>query len=328
VVLETGGPTLTPWRAKPAAVLQAWYPGSQGGPALARVLFGDTEPGGRLPATFPLKEEDLPTAGDPEKYPGVGEVVHYKEGVLVGYRWFDSKSLGVAYPFGYGLSYTNFDYSAPKIRGNANGASAVVTVKNTGKREGSEVPQLYIGLPEPNAETVQPPRALKAFSKVTLKPGESKRVVLRTNARGLSYYDEATSGWKVADGCYDVFVGASSRDIKGAGSFRIGSGAACPKPAFVADERDQGTTTCRRSSVRVTLRGVKKSAVRRVVVLLNGKKQRTLKGSRSKVGVRLPGKAGKSRVELRVTLSSGKVKKIKKTLNNCRGRCARGPQGR
>ena len=104
VVLQSGGPTLTPWRDKVRGLLEAWFPGQNGGTAMARVLFGDAEPGGRLPATFPRREADEPTSGDPEKYPGVGERVTYKEGVLIGYRWFDEKGLDVAYPFGYGLT--------------------------------------------------------------------------------------------------------------------------------------------------------------------------------------------------------------------------------
>ncbi len=114
VVLETGGPVLTPWRDKVKGLLEAWYPGEQGGPAIARVLFGDADPGGRLPATFPREEGDIPTAGDPEKYPGVAENVKYKEGVLVGYRWYDANRIAPAFPFGYGLSYTRFRYGAPE----------------------------------------------------------------------------------------------------------------------------------------------------------------------------------------------------------------------
>src|SRR4051812_11088407 len=115
LVLETGGPVLTPWRDKVKALVEAWYPGQQGGPAIARVLFGDTDPGGRLPATFPQSEDQLPTAGDPQKYPGTGETATYKEGVLVGYRWYDANNLTPAFPFGFGLSYTTFKFAHMKV---------------------------------------------------------------------------------------------------------------------------------------------------------------------------------------------------------------------
>src|SRR3954470_19545483 len=121
VVLQTGGPALTPWRDKVAALVEAWYPGQEGGPAIARVLFGDTDPGGRLPATFPQSEDQLPTAGDPEKYPGTGETVFYKEGVLVGYRWYDANKLTPAFPFGFGMSYTTFAFKHMKVAADVGG---------------------------------------------------------------------------------------------------------------------------------------------------------------------------------------------------------------
>ena len=120
VVLETGGPVLTPWRAKVPALLEAWYPGLEGGTAIGRVLFGD-DPGGRLPVTFPRREADLPTAGDLEAYPGVAEMVRYKEGVLVGHRWYDAKGIEPAFAFGHGLSYTSFSYRDLKITPAAGG---------------------------------------------------------------------------------------------------------------------------------------------------------------------------------------------------------------
>src|SRR5207248_5822061 len=123
VVLETGGPVLTPWRGQVKGLLEAWYPGEEGGSAIARVLFGDVAPGGRLPATFPQQEGDIPTAGDPEKYPGVAETVKYKEGVLVGYRWYDANGIVPAFPFGYGLSYASFAYRNLQVRPAPGGAS-------------------------------------------------------------------------------------------------------------------------------------------------------------------------------------------------------------
>jgi beta-glucosidase len=223
VVLETGGPVLTPWRDKVAAIAEAWYPGAAGGPAIARVLFGDVDPGGRLPATFPRSEADLPTAGDPEKYPGVGETVRYKEGVLVGYRWFDQKRLEPAFPFGFGLSYTTFALRGLRVTAR----SASVEVVNTGHRTGVAVPQLYLGLPDPAAGIVQPPRQLKGMRSLRLGPKRSRRVTFPITQRDLSYWDVKSNGWRVAPGCYGVMVGTSSRDIAQSATLAVG-GASCP----------------------------------------------------------------------------------------------------
>jgi beta-glucosidase len=223
VVLETGGPVLTPWRDDVAGLLEAWYPGEQGGSAIARVLFGDTDPGGRLPATFPQQEGDIPTAGDPEKYPGVAENVRYKEGVLVGYRWYDANGIEPAFPFGYGLSYTSFRYSGLKV----SASSVSVTVSNVGRRSGVDVPQLYLGLPSPGPGVIQPPKQLKGFQRVSLAPGASQRVTFALDARSLSYWNSSDNGWRVAPGCYRVMVGRSSRDVLLRGTLPVG-GATCP----------------------------------------------------------------------------------------------------
>ena len=215
VVLQSGGPVLTPWRSRVPAILEAWYPGQNGGTAIARVLFGKAEPAGRLPATFPVHEEDLPTAGDFEKYPGTFETVRYKEGVLVGYRWFDEHRLHVAYPFGYGLSYTRFWLRGLRIEGRPGapgGVRASVVVRNIGERRGFAVPQLYVGMPEPDG-LVQPPAQLKGFESVRLRPGAAKRVHFRLGRRAFSYWDTPADRWKVAPGCYRIAVGESSRDL-------------------------------------------------------------------------------------------------------------------
>ncbi|HEY1594064.1 MAG TPA: glycoside hydrolase family 3 C-terminal domain-containing protein [Thermoleophilaceae bacterium] len=225
VVLETGGPVLTPWRDKVAGLVEAWYPGEQGGTAIAHVLFGDADPGGRLPATFPREEGDIPTAGDPEKYPGVAENVKYKEGVLVGYRWYDANGIAPAFPFGFGLSYTSFGYSGLRV----SGSSASVTVTNTGSRSGVEVPQLYLGLPSPGPGVVQPPKQLKGFEKLSLAPGESRRVTFAITPRDLSYWDTGAGDWRIAPGCYGVMVGRSSRDIVRRATLAVG--ASCPGAA-------------------------------------------------------------------------------------------------
>src|SRR4051812_4067008 len=193
VVLETGGPVLTPWRDKVKGLVEAWYPGESGGAAIARVLFGDVDPSGRLPVTFPEKESDIPTAGDPEKYPGDanGDLL-YKEGVLVGYRWYDANRLEPAFPFGDGLSYTTFALRRLRITpatGGATGATVSVDVTNTGSRPGVAVPQLYLALPSPGAGIVQPPKELKGFDKLSLDPGKTRRVNFTLDQRALSYWD-------------------------------------------------------------------------------------------------------------------------------------------
>ena len=232
VVLQSGGPDLTPWRHRVRALVEAWYPGQRGGAALARVLFGDADPGGRLPVTFPGREADTPTAGDPQKYPGVGESETYKEGVFVGYRWYDAHRLAPAFPFGFGLSYTAFRYRglhiSPARHGSGAPPSISVEVTNTGPRPGVAVPELYLALPPPSPGVRQPPRQLKAFTKLALAPGQSRRVVFRLNDRSFSYWDVARHGWRVAAGCYGVMVGSSSRDLPLTGTLARG-GARCAR---------------------------------------------------------------------------------------------------
>ena len=269
VVLQTGGPVLTPWRDKVPGLLEAWYPGQNGGTAIARVLFGDAEPGGRLPATFPLSEADEPTAGDPEKYPGVGETVTYKEGVFIGYRWFDERDLGVAYPFGYGLGYTSFAIRGLRLEP-GDDATVSVAVTNTGKRAGTAAPQLYVGMPDPAPGIPQPPRQLKGFERVTLKPGETRRVRFALDERAFSYWDTRADGWRVAPGCFRIAVGQLSRDAAVTGV--IGRGAACggalqlPRSTRSCTSRRVITINLRRAirrSARVTYAGRRAKVVRR-----------------------------------------------------------------
>jgi len=227
VVLETAGPVLTPWRQRVGAILEAWYPGSAAGEAIARVLFGDVDPGGRLPATFPRRERDLPTAGDRRRYPGVNEVVRYSEGVLVGYRWFDERGIRPAYPFGHGLSYTRFalrNLGVRRARGGV-GATVSVTVVNRGSRAGTAVPQVYVGLPGARGR-VQPPRQLKGYQSLDLRRGQARRVTFRLDRRAFSYWDTRRHRWEVAPGCYRIQVGQSSRDIDARGALAL-RGASC-----------------------------------------------------------------------------------------------------
>ncbi|MBA2522172.1 MAG: glycoside hydrolase family 3 C-terminal domain-containing protein, partial [Solirubrobacterales bacterium] len=218
VVIESGGPVLTPWSEQVAGVLEAWYPGSEGGSAIARILFGTVNPSGHLPVTFPKSEADLPTAGDQNAYPGVNDVVDYAEKLLVGYRHYDAKGIEPAYPFGHGLSYTKFRYSDLRIKGvtrdsnaqKGGGPVVSITVKNRGQQSGVAVPQLYLSLPSTDA-VPQPPKALKGFKRIKLAPGKSKRVRFALDRRAFSYWDVDRDRWRIVRGCAKVLVGSSSR---------------------------------------------------------------------------------------------------------------------
>ncbi|MFL5846917.1 MAG: beta-glucosidase family protein [Solirubrobacteraceae bacterium] len=221
VVLESPGPQLTPWRDKIGGLVEAWYPGQEGGTAIARVLFGDAEPGGRLPVTFPESEDQTPTAGDAEKYPGVGNEETYKEGVFVGHRWYDEHRLKPAFPFGFGLSYTTWKLDRLRVTGR----TVTARVRNTGSRKGSTVAQLYLGLPS-SAAVPQPPRTLKGYRKVALRPHHAKTVRFTLSDRDLAYWSADANGWRIAAGRYRVEVGFSSRSVKRAGTIRQATEAA------------------------------------------------------------------------------------------------------
>jgi len=243
VVMETGGPVLTPWRDAVAGLVEAWYPGESGGIALARVLFGDVDPAGRLPATFPAREADLPQARDRESFPGTNGTVKYKEGVLVGYRWFDEKGVEPAYPFGFGLSYAAFTFSDLQVVPSSAGVTVRATVSNRGARSGVAVPQLYLGLPDPGKDVVQPPFQLKGFTKVKLARDASRRVRFTLDPRAFSYWSTATDRWEVAPGCYRIGVGASSRDLPLQNA--IGLGARCARASRTCPSRRSLTVrTC------------------------------------------------------------------------------------
>jgi len=214
VVLNTGGPVLMPWLHQVKAVVEAWYPGQEGGNAAASVLFGDVNPSGKLPETFPASQSDLPTQ-TAAQYPGVNGQVMYSEGLLVGYRWYDAKNIAPLFPFGYGLSYTTFGYSRLSVAKTASGANVTFTVTNTGTRAGAEVAQVYVAAPAVSGE---PPKQLKGFQKVTLDPGKSTTVTVALDKRAFSRWDTATNAWVKDAGTYQVLVGASSRDIRAQGS--------------------------------------------------------------------------------------------------------------
>ena len=212
VVMNNGAPVLMPWADQVAAILQMWYPGQEGAEATAAVLVGEAAPGGRLPVTFPKRAEDAPTA-KPERYPGVAGKGAYSEGIFVGYRWYDQEKIEPLFPFGFGLSYTTFAYTKVAAKRTGDGYDVTFTIKNTGTREGVEVPQVYIG---PPAKTPVPMavKSLAGFERVTLAPGASKLVKVHVDARTLSYWSTKDHAWKVAGGRRTFMVGASSRDIK------------------------------------------------------------------------------------------------------------------
>lgn len=212
VVLQTGGPVLTPWRDEVNAILEIWFAGQEVAPALAAMLFGDTDPGGRLPVSFPAREIDTPVAGDPARYPGIANQAMHSEGVFIGYRWFDDNGVEPAYPFGFGLSYTHFELSELNVTPAGDGLSVSARVRNTGERGGWALPQLYLGLPS-LPDVPQPPAALKGFEKLWLDAGETRTVRFELNTRALSYWHTDNSDWTVATGCYRVMVGQSSRDL-------------------------------------------------------------------------------------------------------------------
>jgi beta-glucosidase len=211
VVLDTGGPMLMPWIGSVKSVLQAWFPGQEDGNAIAALLFGDVSPSGKLPETFPRSEADLPTR-TAQQYPGVNGHATYSEGLDVGYRWYDAKSIAPLFPFGYGLSYTTFGYSNLVLRAASDGSVAVsFSLKNTGTRTGAEVAQVYVGDPSTAGE---PPKQLKSYRKVLLEPGQAQTVSLSLDPRSFAVWDTGRHAWVVPGGKYTVSIGSSSRDVR------------------------------------------------------------------------------------------------------------------
>jgi len=241
IVLVNGSPiSMEGWIEKVPAVVEAWFGGLEGGNALANILFGDVNPSGKLPVTFPKRLIDSPAHASFKTYPGIKtwenlkegdakikhteirikwdhkDKVYYDEGIYVGYRHFDSKNIEPLYPFGHGLSYTSFKYEHLKLRKNPvsgnEGFSVSVDITNTGQRSGSEVAQLYIQ--DVKCSTDRPLKELKGFSKVKLEPGEKKTIVFELNKTALSFYDDQEHCWKAEKGKFILLIGSSSRDIR------------------------------------------------------------------------------------------------------------------
>ena len=210
VVLNTGSAVTMPWLDSVAAVVEAWYPGQEDGHAIAALLFGDVNPSGKLPVTFPKSLADVPAAGA-AAWPGAGGRVEYAEGLNVGYRWYGAKGIAPLFPFGFGLSYTRFRFShlrVAQVRGGAVSVSADVT--NSGGRAGAEVVQLYVGAP---AATGEPPWQLKGFRKLRLAPHQTARLTFQLPRRAFAQWDEAAGDWRVGAGSYRIGVGDSAAEL-------------------------------------------------------------------------------------------------------------------
>jgi beta-glucosidase len=226
VVLMNAGPVdVASWEANVPAVLEAWYAGQEQGNAVARILFGDVNPSGRLPITFPrsIAETPISTAA---QYPGIDNQVQYSEGLSVGYRGYDKLGLEPQYPFGYGISFTTFEYSDLKLDKEVIHGDETLDVSfaitNTGQRAGVEVPQIYLGLPQ---SVAAPVKRLVGWERILLQPGERKQIHIVLDPKSpehpFSFYDTNTRSWEIASGDYAIHLGASSRDIRIVSPFKI-----------------------------------------------------------------------------------------------------------
>jgi beta-glucosidase len=232
VILETGSPATMPWIDKVAGVIEAWYPGIRGAEALANIMTGSVNPTGKLAVTFPKSDADLPHPNlvlpPPASWPDFNHLVaddsnifsvlfqplpafqiNYDEGLKVGYKWYEAEHKPVLFPFGFGLSYTTYAYSALSLR-SGNTTTVSFTVKNTGERAGTEIAEIYASLP---ATAGEPPKRLIGWARVDLAAGESKRVTVPVTLDHLTIYDESGDSWKFVFGQYVIRVGGSSQDL-------------------------------------------------------------------------------------------------------------------
>ncbi|MGE5327133.1 MAG: beta-glucosidase family protein [Deltaproteobacteria bacterium] len=231
VVMENGGAQVMPWLNQVAGVLEAWYPGERGGPAIANILFGVVNPSGKLPITFPASTNDLPrpVIDAPPDSTSIFKVDYTIDGLAVGYKWFDAMNIEPAFPFGFGLSYTTFSISDEQLINNLSASSnpnfqVTFTLSNTGSVAGAEVAQVYLGLP---AAINEPPKRLVGWKKVTLQSGASQSVTIEVDqndsSHPLSYWDVNSHSWQVANGDYSVYLGNSSRNVDLVGTFHVGT---------------------------------------------------------------------------------------------------------
>ncbi|GGA22843.1 beta-glucosidase family protein [Dyella nitratireducens] len=221
VVLENGGPVKMPWLSKVGAVVEAWYPGARGGEAIAGVLTGKVNPSGHLPVTFPQDEQQLPRP----QITNAQEVDYNIDGAAVGYKWFDKKNLQPLFPFGFGLSYSRFDYSDLHVSTQGDHVTVSFKVSNVGQHEGKDTPQVYVSLPGDIGEA---PHRLAGFEKVLLQPGQSRTVSVTIDPRLLATFDVPGHQWKIAAGSYPIQVGHSSRDFVLNGAATVAAGTMAP----------------------------------------------------------------------------------------------------
>lgn len=224
LVLLSGNAVEMPWVSRVPAIVQGWYLGSMGGKSLADILSGAVNPSGKLPFSFPAKLTDCGAhAFDELSYPGDSIKQEYKEDILVGYRWHDTKEIPALFPFGHGLSYTTFTYGKPVASAKTMAADGTLTVtvavKNTGSIAGKEIVQLYVG--DDKCSVLRPVKELKHFAKVALAPGEEKSVTFTLTPDDLKFYDEASAAWKYESGKFKAYVCASSADVRGVVSFEM-----------------------------------------------------------------------------------------------------------
>jgi beta-glucosidase len=223
VVLNTGAPVRMPWIDNTPAMIQAWFGGQEMGEAIADVLFGLVNPSGKLPTTFPVRLQDNPAYVN---YPGENGRVYYGEGIFVGYRYYEYKDLDPLFPFGFGLSYTQFEYdnvvlSTDRMKPGET-LTASVNVTNVGPTKGKEIVQLYIR--DSQSRLVRPLKELKGFTKIELLPGETRVVNFDIREDSLKYYDDELMEWVVEPGTFELFIGGSSHDLQVAARFEwIGS---------------------------------------------------------------------------------------------------------
>ncbi|HEV2640349.1 MAG TPA: carbohydrate-binding protein [Actinocrinis sp.] len=225
VVLNTGSAVTMPWINQVAGVMEAWYSGQEDGDSIASLLFGNTDPSGKLPVTFPVSLANVP-ADTAAQWPGVNGTVQYSEGLDVGYRWYQAKNIAPLFPFGYGLSYTSFAFSNLSLSAISGAAGATVTatatVTNTGSKAGSEVPQLYVGDPSAAGE---PPLQLKGHTRVTLTPGQSQQVGFSLPASAFQVWSDASSSFVTTPGAYSINVGDSSANLPLTATYTVTGGA-------------------------------------------------------------------------------------------------------
>lgn len=224
VILANGAPVEMPWADAPSAILECYLGGEAGGAAIVDVIFGDVDPSGRLAESFPCVQSDV--SADPY-FPGLPRQVQYREGIYVGYRYYDSAGVGVRFPFGHGLSYTRFEFAAAHLSSSSIGSDGETTVKvsvtNTGDRAGAEVVQVYVR--RPKSTIARPDKELRGFAKVHLDAGETREVAIRLGPRAFAHYDVQRADWEIEAGDFEILVGRSSTDMYATLRVTVGSAA-------------------------------------------------------------------------------------------------------